>query len=131
MAVLIIDLDRFKQVNDTFGHPAGDELLLAAAQRLQQSVRKSDTVARFGGDEFVVILSEVEDRNSVDIVARKILDSLALPYVISGIEINSGSSIGISLYPSDGVNASMLMQCADVAMYDAKNKGRGKYQFFR
>lgn len=131
LAVLFIDLDNFKNVNDTLGHEAGDELLLQAAERLRDSVRASDHVARLGGDEFVVILDHVDVVEDVAKVAKVIIDKIRLPYALSagmGNEINA--SIGISIYPQDGHSAELLLKHADVAMYAAKAAGKGRHAFY-
>ncbi|WP_194725283.1 bifunctional diguanylate cyclase/phosphodiesterase [Noviherbaspirillum malthae] len=131
LAVLFIDLDNFKNVNDTLGHEAGDELLVQAAERLRDSVRVSDHVARLGGDEFVVILDHIDVVEDVAKVAKVIIDKIRLPYTLTasmGNEINA--SIGISVYPQDGDNAELLLKHADVAMYAAKAAGKGRYAFY-
>ena len=130
LALMVIDLDRFKPVNDSLGHHVGDELLKMAAQRMQDLVRKTDTVARIGGDEFVVILIDVHLHDVVAVVAQKILNALGRVFVIEGHSVEIGGSIGIALYPGDGVNAHALLTCADAAMYQAKRAGRGNYCFF-
>lgn len=129
LALMVIDLDRFKPVNDSLGHHVGDELLKAVAQRLQELVRKSDTVARIGGDEFVVILMDVYLHDVVTAVAEKILKTLGRVFAIEGHSVEIGGSIGIAIYPDDGVNAHALLTCADAAMYQAKRAGRGNYCF--
>ena len=129
-ALMFVDLDRFKPVNDSFGHSVGDELLKAVAQRLAGCVRKMDTVARTGGDEFVVLLSEIGDPKDASIVSGKILDELSRPFFIDRQELNISGSIGISVYPRDGKDVNMLKANADVAMYHAKRNGRNSYCFF-
>jgi diguanylate cyclase (GGDEF)-like protein/PAS domain S-box-containing protein len=142
-AVLFLDLDRFKQVNDTLGHEAGDLLLKAASERITACVRESDlvmrnaesakdsTLARLGGDEFVLLLSPVERGEDAAKVARRILQALAQPFRLAGgLEVMSGVSIGISLYPADGEDADTLMKKADLAMYHAKESGRNVSRFF-
>jgi len=129
-AILFVDLDRFKSVNDSMGHGIGDELLKAAAQRLTNCVRKSDTVARAGGDEFIIVLNEIRDGNDAAIVSGKILDELSRPFFIGRHEVNISGSIGISVYPNDGKDLNILKESADVAMYRAKQNGRNKYQFY-
>ena len=128
--LLYLDLDRFKHINDTFGHPAGDQLLLEAAQRLTHSVRGVDTVSRLGGDEFVLILSHVRHPDAIADVAKKILLALAQPFDIAGNSLNISGSIGISLCPHDGEDFDTLLQKADTALYQAKARGRNNYQFF-
>lgn len=130
LALMVIDLDRFKPVNDELGHHVGDELLKAVAQRLQELVRKSDTVARIGGDEFVVLLMDVQMQDVVTVVAQKILAALGRVFPIEGHRVEIGGSIGIAIYPANGVNAHALLTCADAAMYQAKRAGRGNYCFF-
>ncbi|NGZ07619.1 MAG: EAL domain-containing protein [Magnetococcales bacterium] len=129
-ALFFIDLDRFKQVNDTLGHGAGDELLIIVAERLLSRVRENDTVARLGGDEFTIILTHVTRPEQVSPVAQNLLDSLQTPLVVAGQEVRIGGSIGIALYPHDGTSREQLTQNADMAMYLAKEKGRNNYQFF-
>ncbi|MBF0381731.1 MAG: EAL domain-containing protein [Magnetococcales bacterium] len=130
IALMFIDLDRFKGINDTLGHDAGDELLIEAANRLSRSVRKSDTVARFGGDEFTVILPQIEHTSMVDLVARKILEQMRLPFRLKKQNVTISSSIGISIYPSDGVTIEELLKNADSAMYQAKESGRNNLKFY-
>jgi diguanylate cyclase len=127
-ACLFIDLDKFKPVNDTFGHRIGDELLKAVADRLQDSIRKADTVARLGGDEFVVVLNEIEQEEYAGAVSEKIIDSIKQIFHIEGHELSISCSIGISIYPRDGKTPDMLLINADKAMYQAKQKGG--YAFF-
>ena len=129
-AVLFLDLDRFKQINDSLGHPTGDELLQSVAQRLRACVRGADTVSRQGGDEFVVLLSEIEHAEDAGRSAEKILLALAAPHDIAERQLHVTASIGISIYPDDGPDAETLIRCADTAMYHAKDKGRNNYQFF-
>lgn len=130
VAVLFIDMDRFKTVNDTLGHQIGDELLIAVAKRLRECLRASDIVARLGGDEFVVVLPEVQQALNVATIAGKIQRNLADSYRIRQHDLYSTPSIGVSLYPSDGLDVETLMKNADTAMYHAKNQGRNNYQFF-
>lgn len=130
MALLFIDLDRFKEVNDTLGHDAGDALLVEAARRISSCVRESDTVARLGGDEFTVILSRVTDESHVERVAQNIIHTLARPYEQLGDDITSSASIGITFYPTDGADAGSLVKNADQAMYLSKNKGRNCHSHF-
>jgi diguanylate cyclase len=129
-ALMFVDLDRFKPVNDSYGHGVGDGLLKAVAQRLASCVRKADTVARIGGDEFVVLLSEIGDPKNAAMISGKILDELSRPFFIDRHELNISGSIGISIYPRDGKDVSMLKANADVAMYQAKRNGRNSYCFF-
>lgn len=128
--VMFIDLDRFKNVNDTLGHAVGDELLQAVAQRLKSVVRAVDTVSRFGGDEFVIVLYEIASPDDAVLVAEKILAVLSPPVCLAGSVIRITPSIGIAVYPDDGMDAVMLMKNADTAMYHAKAVGRNNFQFF-
>jgi diguanylate cyclase (GGDEF)-like protein len=127
LAVLLVDLDRFKHVNDTLGHEAGDTLLQGAARRIYDCLRETDTMARQGGDEFVVLMDELADREPVTRVSQRILDAMIEPFVIDGHEIHVTASIGISVYPDDGRT---LLRNADVALYLAKEKGKNNYQFY-
>ncbi len=130
VAVLFIDLDRFKNVNDSLGHETGDSLLKEVAARMSQCIRSSDTVARLGGDEFVICLAHLSNPADATKVARKITEAMARPFEIEEQQINTSSSIGISLYPADAHDASTLLRNADTAMYHAKERGRNNYQFF-
>ena len=129
-AILFLDLDRFKLVNDSLSHQVGDELLQAVAARLQSLLRKVDTLARLGGDEFVMIIPELAQENSILNVAQKILTSLEQPFQISGRKLNISASIGISNYPVDGVNINTLLRHADLAMYLAKELGGNQFKFY-
>ncbi len=130
VAVMFLDLDRFKSVNDTLGHAIGDELLKEVAQRLVSVVRAVDTVSRLGGDEFVVVLHEISSPDDAVQVAEKILGALALPVSIGSYQLRITSSIGISIFPDDGDEVFALMKNADTAMYHAKEAGRNNFQFF-
>lgn len=130
LALFFLDLDRFKIINDTLGHQAGDQLLCEVAQRLRKVVRKVDTVARLAGDEFTVIIGEVKNTDEVDGVAEKILNCFASPVVLDGREIFITTSVGITYYPMDGNNVDSLLKNADTAMYHAKSLGKNRYQFF-
>ncbi|MBF0178404.1 MAG: EAL domain-containing protein [Magnetococcales bacterium] len=130
VALFFIDLDRFKFVNDTLGHAAGDELLRIVAKRLTAKVRKNDTVARLGGDEFTVILTDVKHPEQISAIAQGMIDSLRTPLTLMEQEVNIGGSIGIALYPGDGHDFDSLTKHADMAMYLAKEKGRNNFQFF-
>lgn len=130
VAIMFIDLDRFKLINDTLGHDIGDLLLKQVAQRLKNSVRNSDIVARLGGDEFVVILPEQKNTETLYPIADKILRSLGQPYQLGTHQLYSSPSIGIAFFPDNGENVQEIMKCADIAMYHAKSKGRNNYQFF-
>ncbi|TMH89409.1 MAG: EAL domain-containing protein [Betaproteobacteria bacterium] len=129
-AVLFIDLDRFKNINDTLGHDAGDKLLQEMGTRLTQTVRSSDVVARLGGDEFVVLVQEVAEPKQVAAVARKVLSALVQPMSIQGQECRVTASIGICTYPSEGHDEQSLMKNADIAMYRAKEDGKNNYKFY-
>ncbi|MFZ5555650.1 MAG: bifunctional diguanylate cyclase/phosphodiesterase [Pseudomonadota bacterium] len=131
LALLFIDLDRFKNVNDSLGHTAGDRLLRTVADRLQGLVRDADTVARLSGDEFVVLLTEVNGPDGAAVVAQRILHAISAPHVLGGTEVAVTPSIGISVYPEDGADHDELIQHADIAMYHAKETGRANFQFFR
>lgn len=129
-ALFFIDLDRFKQVNDTWGHQAGDELLQSVAERIRQCVRQSDIVARLAGDEFVTVMKDVALAPRAELLAEKILQKLNEPYHIGGQDISISSSIGIAIYPDDGMDAEGLLVNADRAMYAAKRNGRNRIYFF-
>lgn len=129
-AVLFMDLDRFKHINDSLGHGVGDHLLQSVAQRLVECVRQSDTVSRQGGDEFVLLLPEVEHAEDAAQTAQKILAALSLPHHIANHDLHISISIGISVYPDDGESVEALLQCADTAMYHAKESGRNNFKFF-
>jgi len=130
LALMFIDLDRFKVVNDTLGHKAGDLLLQTIAQRLQGCIRAEDTVARLGGDEFTLILDEISRSEDAALVADQLLRTASLPTTVEGREIFPGASIGIGIYPDDGQNSRDLCKAADSALYLAKKRGRGQYQFY-
>jgi diguanylate cyclase (GGDEF)-like protein len=131
VAVLFLDLDGFKHINDSLGHPTGDKLLQSIALRLVDCVRGSDTVSRQGGDEFVVLLSEVEHSADVAITARRMLRAVAEEHSIDQHDLHVTTSIGLSVYPDDGADAETLIKNADTAMYQAKENGRQSYQFFK
>lgn len=131
LAVMFMDLDLFKQVNDTLGHEAGDVLLREVADRLRACVRETDCVARLGGDEFVVVLSHIQTGERAGQVADKIRASIRAPVPIGGRDVAVGASLGIALYPDDGTDVATLLRCADSALYHAKETGRGQYQFYR
>ena len=130
VAILFIDLDQFKTVNDSLGHPIGDQLLQQVAARLSESVREEDTVARLGGDEFVVLLEALADTTFASDIAKKILHGMARPYVLDGNELVVSGSIGISACPGDGEDATTLLRNADTAMYRAKDEGRNTFRFY-
>lgn len=132
LAVMFVDLDHFKTINDTLGHPVGDGLLIEVARRLLQGVRESDIIARLGGDEFVVVITDVTEDGIQEIsaVADKIVRTLSTPYRVDGLALHSTPSIGISVFPTDGNDVNTLMKSADTAMYHAKSQGRRNFQFF-
>jgi diguanylate cyclase (GGDEF)-like protein/PAS domain S-box-containing protein len=130
LAVLFVDIDRFKIVNDTLGHTAGDRMLQECARRLKDCLRGSDTVARLGGDEFVVMVEDFSGPRDAIAVAQKILTSLSRPLVLEAQELNPSASIGIAIAPDDGADVEMLLKNADIAMYRAKEQGRNNYQFY-
>jgi diguanylate cyclase (GGDEF)-like protein/PAS domain S-box-containing protein len=130
IAVIFMDLDKFKDVNDSLGHDLGDMLLVQMTQRLSTSVRAGDTVARFGGDEFAILLDDVASEKDVSQLAKKMLDTLAPPFRIQDHEVRVTASVGVSIFPSDGDDSETLLRNADVAMYRAKHLGRNNYQFF-
>ena len=128
-ALHCLDLDQFKVINDTLGHPAGDALLVEAGRRVLDAAR-GHFVARLGGDEFVVLQTVGEDRNAIDRLARDILDAMAQPLVIDGNELVPSTSIGIAISPDDGGDGETLLRNADLALYRAKEAGRGTFAFF-
>ena len=130
LAVAFIDLDRFKQINDTLGHEAGDQLLKTVAKRLLASVRDSDTVARLGGDEFVIMLPQITQANDAAVVAQKVLASIAVPFTLIGQEFRITASIGIGVFPQHGLDEETLKKNADIAMYQAKAEGKNNYRFY-
>ncbi|MGM0594303.1 MAG: EAL domain-containing protein [Pseudomonadota bacterium] len=129
-AVLFLDLDRFKLINDTLGHSAGDELLVEVAKRIKNALRESDTIARLGGDEFTLLLTELQSADAAALVARTVIELLSRPLTLQGDELRVGASVGIAIYPDDGDNYSTLTRHADAAMYEAKEAGRAQYRFF-
>ena len=129
-ALLFIDLDRFKEINDSLGHDVGDMLLVEAADRIKLCIRDYDTLSRFGGDEFTVILSELRDASDLDQISTNIIEHLSKPFLLSGQESFVSASIGIALYPDDATTVIDLIRQADQAMYAAKNSGRGRFNFF-
>jgi diguanylate cyclase (GGDEF)-like protein len=128
--VLFIDLDHFKDVNDTLGHPVGDELLVEVSQRLLNCARGSDTVARLGGDEFAILCRDLKSPDQAADLAQRIVETIARPYDIGGHEIHTATSIGISTFPTDAREAARLVSFADMALYTAKEQGRSNYKFF-
>ena len=131
LAVLYLDLDHFKHTNDSLGHIIGDRLLQAVALRLSECVRASDTVSRQGGDEFVILLSEIAQAQDAAICAEKIIQAVKMPYVLDEHELYVTASVGIVIYPQDGTNVETLLRNADSAMYEAKTLDRNNYQFYR
>jgi diguanylate cyclase (GGDEF)-like protein len=129
-AVLYLDLDHFKGINDTLGHPIGDQLLQSVAQRLRASLRETDTVSRFGGDEFALIASDLRDPADAATLALKVLGALSEPITIENTEVRSGASVGIAVYGPESATAETLLSHADIALYRAKSEGRGTYRFF-
>jgi diguanylate cyclase (GGDEF)-like protein/PAS domain S-box-containing protein len=129
--LLFLDLDKFKHINDSLGHAVGDRLLQGVSERLLTCVRTSDTVSRHGGDEFVILLANEHRGEDATVTADKILLALSTPFVIDGQELHTSTSIGISVFPHDGMDAGVLIKNADTAMYHAKERGRNNYQFFR
>jgi diguanylate cyclase (GGDEF)-like protein/PAS domain S-box-containing protein len=129
-AVMFLDLDQFKTINDTLGHSVGDRLLQSVASRLSTCVRAEDTVARMGGDEFTILLPDLADRQGAIKVADKVLEAVRYPLSIDGMELYISTSIGISMFPEDGADAEALLKSADAAMYRAKDSGRNNYKFF-
>jgi diguanylate cyclase (GGDEF)-like protein len=130
LAVMFVDLDRFKQINDTLGHGVGDAMIKACGERLAGVLREGDTVARFGGDEFVIVLEDLSNATDAAVVADKVLNCCAEPFTIDGRELHVSASIGVSVYPEDGRDGETLLKNADTAMYRAKDKGRAVYQFY-
>ncbi|MCD9118459.1 putative bifunctional diguanylate cyclase/phosphodiesterase [Pseudomonas bijieensis] len=130
LAVLFLDLDRFKHINDTLGHDAGDQLLQEVAQRITACLRASDTVARLGGDEFVILLPELSEDKYVAITAQKVLSTIARPFNLQDHEFRVTASIGISVFPQDGLDEQTLKKNADIAMYQAKQQGKNNFQFY-
>lgn len=130
VAVLFIDLDRFKEVNDTLGHQAGDELLLQAAERIKASLRDADSVARMGGDEFTVLLSDISGPDDVTPIATRLNERLFEPFVLDGLQMHISGSIGVAVYPEDGASVDELLKHADQAMYESKRLGRNQTRYF-
>lgn len=130
LALLFLDLDGFKLINDTLGHSCGDRLLQEVAQRLRACIRESDTVARLGGDEFIVMMPDLSQTDDVGIVLKKILGLFETPFMLDDVAVDSTTSIGVCMFPDDGDSGEELMKKADIAMYDAKATGRNSYQFY-
>ncbi len=131
MALLYLDLDRFKPVNDRYGHAFGDKVLIEVAKRMAACLRDSDTLSRRGGDEFVALLSGDDSNSSAALVSRKLIDAVARPMLIDGHSIEVGVSIGVAIYPADGADADALLEAADTALYAAKQETRGNFRFYR
>jgi diguanylate cyclase (GGDEF)-like protein len=127
IGLMVLDIDHFKNINDTLGHGAGDDLLKDFSSRLLSILRKTDTVMRSGGDEFVILMTDVGEPEHIDRVAKKILEATRKPFVFNDYEVSITISIGISRYPEDGVYIERLLKCADIAMYHIKETGRDNY----
>jgi diguanylate cyclase (GGDEF)-like protein/PAS domain S-box-containing protein len=130
VAILFLDLDQFKKVNDSLGHEIGDQLLRGVGERLKGCAREGDTLARLGGDEFVLLLEDLEQENAPSVVAKKVIAQLALTFQVGGFQLYATASIGISLFPDNGETVEELVKCADVAMYRAKERGRNNFQYY-
>ncbi|MCP4994548.1 MAG: diguanylate cyclase, partial [Gammaproteobacteria bacterium] len=130
LALMFLDLDDFKRVNDTMGHNVGDVMLIETAQRITHAVRASDTVARLGGDEFLILVPDITTRSDAEPIAQKVLPALCKPCLGKGMHLPNSASIGLAFYPDDGDNAQLLLSKADAAMYQAKADGGGKYRHF-
>jgi len=131
MAVLYLDLDRFKPVNDHYGHAFGDQVLSEAARRMAACMRDTDTISRRGGDEFVATLEAQDAKDTAALVSRKLIEAVSQPYLIEGRQVSIGASIGVAIYPDDGADAEALLASADAALYTAKQDGRGDFRFYR
>lgn len=127
VGVMFIDLDRFKQVNDQHGHNTGDALLVAVTDRIRHLVRSDDEIFRQGGDEFIVLISDLKHTDMTTLIATRLIEELSKPFKLAGHVINIGASIGIAIYPDDAVTIDQLLDAADTAMYQAKNAGRGQF----
>jgi len=130
ISVMFLDLDHFKQINDTMGHSCGDMLLQQVSKRLTKILREMDTVCRMGGDEFTIMLSHINAPRDAALIAKKIIQEFERPFELEDKQVNVSTSIGISLFPSDGADVETLLKLADIAMYRAKEKGRNCYQFY-
>ena len=130
LAVMFVDLDRFKLVNDQYGHTVGDRVLQAVAKRLQGCLGQGDTISRFGGDEFALLLPDIGARRDADVVVRRVAKRIREPFIVDGREFNACASIGVAMYPEAGGTAEALVQSADIAMYHVKNRGGNGYRFF-
>jgi len=131
IAVLFIDLDNFKKINDSMGHDTGDEVLVQVATRLQNCIRKSDTLARLGGDEFIIIIDEIKDKDLAIHLAQKLVLAMSEPLHVKGQDTYITNSVGVSIFPEDGYDANTLLKNADAAMYKAKDDGKNSYQFYK
>jgi diguanylate cyclase (GGDEF)-like protein len=129
-AVLFLDLDRFKAVNDTLGHPAGDDLLKQVTERLLRQVRETDTVARLGGDEFAIVQTAIRSAEDATVFAGRVIEAVSAPYQLGDQQASIGTSIGIAVIPDDAEDADQILKNADNALYRAKEEGRGRYRFF-
>jgi diguanylate cyclase (GGDEF)-like protein/PAS domain S-box-containing protein len=130
-ALMIIDVDKFKKINDTYGHDVGDKLILHIGAKIQEVLRKSDTIARFGGDEFLLLLPDIRGRQDVEKIAKKIFDLFQKKMIIDGKKLSSTLSMGISIFPDDGEDSSTLLKNADTALYEVKDSGRNNYKFYQ
>jgi len=130
VAYILVDLDRFKEINDVYGHSVGDLLLVEIANRLTAMVRESDVIARLGGDEFVILQSDLKDKNDYEAVLCRTLEYISEPFFIDSHELNITASAGVSIYPDNGSDGETLLKCADLAMYSAKNRGKNNYQLY-
>ncbi|MHB1347620.1 MAG: diguanylate cyclase domain-containing protein [Candidatus Humimicrobiaceae bacterium] len=130
MALILMDFDKFKEINDTYGHDIGDELLKVFAQRVSKILRKTDTISRFGGDEFIFLITELRTEEDIKKIAQKILKCFEKPYIIKGHNLVLKGSLGIAIYPDDGLEVVELVKNADIAMYKAKRKGGNNYQYY-
>jgi diguanylate cyclase (GGDEF)-like protein/PAS domain S-box-containing protein len=131
MALMLLDLDHFKEVNDSRGHATGDELLKQAAERMRHCIRESDTVGRIGGDEFIILVDGFSEENTPDDIAQRLLKAMQMPFLIFGQNSHISASIGVALSSSQNLNAETLKKNADVALYEAKGQGRNRVQFFQ
>lgn len=129
-AFMVIDLDKFKEINDKYGHKTGDELLVFVGSRIESMLRKNDTIARFGGDEFVLLLTEINNKEDAAIVAQKMLGTFREQFILGGYKLSIGISMGISFYPDDGIDSDTLFRKADTALYQVKESGRNNYKYF-
>ncbi|MDZ4056245.1 MAG: GGDEF domain-containing protein, partial [Polynucleobacter sp.] len=130
LAICFLDLDGFKGVNDQMGHLSGDNLLIACAERMRKAIRDSDSVIRIGGDEFVLLLGGLKNKRELNVLIRRILDSLAMPFMIEGRRVTITASMGVVLYPMDNVTIEDLLSRADTAMYKAKEKGKNTWMLY-